>query len=110
MAIIDPKGGDEVVVFEPCFPQYQDHIQLANATYKPVPLEFKDGQWSINKDIFNAALNEKTKILILNNAHNPTGKLFTLEELQYITEILQSFPNVIVLSDDVYEYLTYDDK
>ncbi|TNV78558.1 hypothetical protein FGO68_gene15804 [Halteria grandinella] len=110
LGIIDPKGGDEVVVFEPCFPQYQDHVQMANARYVPVPLDYKEGKWSFSKETFRAALNERTKILILNNAHNPTGKLFTLEELTTISAILKDFPNVIVLSDDVYEYLTYDGK
>ncbi len=47
-------------------------------------------------------------MLILNNAHNPTGKIFSKAELEQITTILEDFPNVIVLSDDVYEFLTFD--
>ena len=83
---------------------------MANAIYRPVPLELKDGIWELDPAKLRSALNAKTKMLILNNAHNPTGKLFTLEELNEITQILNEFPNVIVLSDDVYEYLTYDEK
>ena len=83
---------------------------MAGATFKPVPLEFKEGSWSFDPDKLKEALSEKTKILILNNAQNPTGKLFTKEELQIITEILNEYPNVIILSDDVYEYLVFDGK
>lgn len=99
------------MVFEPCFPQYQDHIQLADAVYKPVPLELKEeGKWGFDPALLRKSLNEKTRIFILNNAHNPTGKLFTLEELETLSSILNEFPDVIVISDDVYESLTFDER
>lgn len=50
-ALLDPESEDEVVVFEPCFPQYQDHIQFAKGIYKPVPLELKDGLWVFNPEV-----------------------------------------------------------
>jgi len=78
--------------------------------YKPVPLELKEGKWVFDPEKLRSALSEKTKLMIINNAHNPTGKLYTLDELQAITRILAEYPNVLVLSDDVYEYLTYDGK
>ena len=78
--------------------------------YKPVPLELKEGKWVFDPEKLRSALSEKTKLMIINNAHNPTGKLYTLDELQVITRILAEYPNVLVLSDDVYEYLTYDGK
>ena len=109
-AIIDPSKMEEVIVFEPCFPQYQDHIQMSGGKYVPVPLELKEGKWVFNIEHLNNALSSKTKIVILNNAHNPTGKLFTREELEGITNALQSYPNVIVISDDVYEFLVFDGK
>jgi aspartate/methionine/tyrosine aminotransferase len=80
--------GEEVVLFEPCFPQYQDHIQLAGGIYKPIPLELKDGKWSFDPELLEKTLNSKTKLFIFNNAHNPTGKLFNLDELLTITKIL----------------------
>ncbi len=83
---------------------------MAGATYKPVPLELVDGNWTFNRAKFKEALNSKTKILILNNAHNPTGKIFSREELELITNILAAYPKVVVISDDVYEYLTFDGK
>ncbi len=49
-----------------------------------------------------------TKILLINTPHNPTGKVFTLEEMESITKVLDEFPNVVVVADEVYEWLTYD--
>jgi len=83
---------------------------MSGGKYVPVPLELKEGKWVLNIEHLNNALSSKTKIVILNNAHNPTGKLFTREELEGITNALQSYPNVIVISDDVYEFLVFDGK
>lgn len=83
---------------------------MAGAIFKPVPLEFKEGKWSFDPENLKKALSDKTKIVILNNAQNPTSKLFTKEELEEISKILMEYPKVIVLSDDVYEYLVFDGK
>ncbi len=108
--MIDPQAEEEVLVFEPCFPQYYDHIQMAGATFKPVPLEFKENKWVFDPESFKRALSDKTKVVILNNAQNPTGKLFTVDELELISKILDEYPKAIVISDDVYEYLVFDNK
>jgi aspartate/methionine/tyrosine aminotransferase len=55
---------------------------MANAIYKPVPLELKDGKWIFDPEKLKSTLSSKSKILILNNAHNPTGKLFSRVELE----------------------------
>jgi aspartate/methionine/tyrosine aminotransferase len=55
------------------------------------------------------ALTPKSKVLILNNAQNPTGKVFTVEEMKQIAEILKEHPQVMVISDEVYDFLTFDD-
>jgi aspartate/methionine/tyrosine aminotransferase len=83
---------------------------MAGAKVRFVPLEFKDGKWSFNQDNLKSVLSDKTKVLILNNAHNPTGKLFTDSELHTISDIIKEYPHLIVLSDDVYEYLVFDGK
>ena len=54
------------------------------------------------------SITEKTKILILNTPHNPTGKVFTLKELSAIAEIVKMFPKIIVLADEVYKFTVYD--
>lgn len=51
---------------------------------------------------------DKVRMLILNNPHNPTGKNFTLEEIENISKILDNYPNIIVLADEVFEFLCYD--
>ena len=101
--------GDEMVAFEPSFPMYFDHIDVAGGTVKTVPLEEKDGQWNLNIDAFRAVLSEKTKLIIMNSPHNPTGKCFTLEEQTQISEVLKDFPDIVVLSDEVYDRLIFDD-
>ncbi len=83
---------------------------MAGAKVRFVPLEFKDNKWSFNPDNLKSVLSDKSKVLILNNAHNPTGKLFTDEELHIISGMVKQYPNLVVLSDDVYEYLVFDGK
>ena len=65
---------------------------MAGAIYRPVPLILEKEKWSLDPEIFRKTLTPKTKLVILNNAHNPTGKIFTKEELEVITEILNEFP------------------
>ena len=102
--------GDEVVIFEPCFPMYFDHLQFCGGKLRGVPLDLDEatGEWSFNPEKFRAALSSKTKLVILNTPHNPTGKCFTRAELEQISQILDEFPNVFVLSDEVYDFLTFD--
>jgi aspartate/methionine/tyrosine aminotransferase len=83
---------------------------MAGAKVRFVPLEFKENKWSFNPDHLKTVLSDKSKVLILNNAHNPTGKLFTDEELHIISDMVKHYPNLVILSDDVYEYLVFDGK
>lgn len=76
-AFITPGEQQEIALFEPCWPCYFDHIYLAGATSVPIPLEFKDGTWKFDPIVFRKSLSDKTRVLILNNAHNPTGKIFS---------------------------------
>lgn len=80
-ALVNP--GDECVYFEPCFPMYLDHFQIAGGVAKPVPLEVTPEKiWSFDPEKLKAALSPKTKILMLNTPHNPTGKVFSKAELE----------------------------
>ena len=75
---------------------------------KTVNLDYIDGKWTFDPDeLRNVLASGKTKVLILNNPHNPTGKIFTLEELQTISSILDDFPEVLVIADEVYEFLAH---
>ena len=103
--------GDEVVLFEPMWSIYMDHVEIAGAISKTVPLRCIDGIWKFNPEELRAALKRpECKIFLFNSPHNPTGKVFTLEEMQIISDILDECPHVIVIYDAVYENLVFDDK
>eukprot|EP00347_Sterkiella_histriomuscorum_P019866 403340007 len=111
IALIRPGVGEEVLVFEPGWPCYIDLVQYAGGIYKPLSLQLnEEGKWKFNAEQFRQSITAKTKLFIFNNAQNPTGKIFTKEELEAMTQILNENPQVIVLSDDVYEFLSYDDN
>lgn len=107
---IDPSKEEEVVLFEPAYPCYYDHISFAQGVVRSAKLDFKDGAFHFDPETFKAALNDKTKVLILNNAQNPTGKIFTKDEFEQISKILEDYPKVLIIADDVYDFLTFDDK
>lgn len=103
--------GDEVVLFEPMWSIYMDHVEIAGATSNAVPLRYSDGIWRFNEEELRAALKRpQCKILLFNSPHNPTGKVFTLKEMQIISDILDECPHVIVIYDAVYENLVFDDR
>ena len=102
--------GDELLLFEPAYPAYYDYVELAGAKMKTVPLTVKEGEWVFDAQQVRAALSDKTKVFVLNTPHNPTGKCFTREEQETLTEILKDFPHVVVIADEVYDFLTFDNK
>lgn len=99
--------GDEVVMFEPYFDAYAGCAAMSGATRKVVTLNPPD-YW-FNFDALREAVTDKTRILLLNSPHNPTGKVFTRDELESIAEICVE-RDLIVISDEVYEHLTFDDN
>ncbi len=102
-AFINP--GDEVILFEPFYDAYQADVILAGGIPKYVTLH--KPEFNFDKNELISAINHKTKMLIINSPHNPSGKVFTIEELSQIADIAQSY-NLLVLSDEAYEFLTYD--
>lgn len=104
-------AGDEVIMFEPYYTQYVNHIEFAGANIVTAPMSTNDkGEWSFDFDHFESVLNEKSKLLIITNPHNPTGKIFTKEEIARLSAILEKWPQVTVLSDDVYCHLAFDGR
>ena len=102
LAILDP--GDEVVVFEPFYENYGPDAILAGAVPRYVTLHAPD--WSIDPDELRAAFGPKTRGLVLNSPHNPTGKVFTREELSLIAELCAEH-DVVAFTDDIYEHIVY---
>ncbi len=103
--------GDTVHMFEPYYTCYINCIEFAGANCSTSPMYTdKDGNWHFDFDHFEKSLNENSRLLILNNPHNPTGRLFTDEEMQRMTKILEKWPKVTVLNDEVYFFLPFDGK
>jgi kynurenine aminotransferase len=108
--------GDEVIVFEPFFDQYISNIKLPGGEVVYVPLHPpKDAatrtssslEWKVDIDEFKAAITPRTKMVVINSPQNPTGKVFTRDELLEIGQICVDH-NIIVLSDEVYDRLYYN--
>ena len=108
------NAGDECVSFEPHFPTYLDHIEMAGGKPQFCPLRYdKEAKiWKYDINELRAALGrEKCKLFIFNSPHNPTGKVFTLEEITEIGEMIEKeFPHIVVISDEVYDFLTFDGR
>lgn len=109
------KPGDEIVLLEPFFELYLKQIRITGAIPKFVSLGGKedntpsvtgieDDPWSLDLNKLESAMSDKTKMIILNSPHNPTGKVFSSAEMEGIASIIRRFPNVIVVSDEVYKY------
>jgi N-succinyldiaminopimelate aminotransferase len=102
--------GDEVVVFEPMYDSYQACIALAGARAVPVVLEpGEDGRYSFDPDALRAAVSDRTKLILLNSPHNPTGMVFDAAELQAVADLAVD-RDLIVVTDEVYEHLLFDGR
>lgn len=103
-------AGDEVVVFEPMYDSYQACIALADAVAVPVLLAPQDdGRYAFDPDALRAAISPRTKLILLNTPHNPTGKVFDDGELALIAELAIEH-DLIVVTDEVYEHLLFDGR
>ena len=102
LALINP--GDEVIIFEPWYENYGPDAILANATPRYVPLEAPS--WRFDPEVLRAAFNEKTKAIIVNTPHNPTGRVLTREEIGVIAELCVEH-DVWAITDEIYEHIRY---
>ena len=98
-------ANEEVIILDPSYDCYEAPILLSNA--KPIRVTLND-DFTPNWENINAATNKKTKLIIINNPHNPTGKTWTESDFIQLEKLVDSFPNLIVLSDEVYEYITFE--
>ena len=106
MASINP--GDEVIIPAPFWVSYPDMVLLAEGT--PVIVECgQNKNFKITADALENAITDKTKWVILNSPSNPTGVGYTKTDLEALAELLRKYPHVNIMTDDMYEYLVYDD-
>jgi aspartate/methionine/tyrosine aminotransferase len=103
LAVLNP--GDEVVLFEPFYENYGPDTQLCGAEPRYVTLHPPD--WSFDPDELRRAFSPRTKAIILNTPNNPTGKVFTREELTFIAGLCQEF-DALAITDEIYEHIVYD--
>ena len=106
MATLNP--GDEVIIPAPYWVSYPDMVLLAGGKPKIVKCSEKN-KFKITPDELKKAIGKKTKWLIINSPSNPTGSCYTRSEIEELSKILIKNKNVYILSDDIYEHITYDD-
>ena len=103
LALVNP--GDEIVLFEPFYENYNPDSQLCGAKARYVPLHAPD--WTFDRDELRRAFGPRTKAIILNTPNNPTGKVFTREELEFIAGLCQEY-DALAITDEIYEHIVYD--
>ncbi|HQY31273.1 MAG TPA: methionine aminotransferase [Thermomicrobiales bacterium] len=96
--------GDELIAFEPFYDSYPASTILAGGVFKPIRLHPPD--WSFDLEALRRAITPRTRVILLNTPHNPTGKVFTEAELQAVADLAIAH-DLVVLSDEVYDRITY---
>ncbi|MEU3417653.1 pyridoxal phosphate-dependent aminotransferase [Streptomyces murinus] len=106
LALLEP--GDEVVALEPYYDSYAASIALAGGRRVPVTLRPHEGSFRLDLDELRAAVTDRTRLLLINTPHNPTGTVLTRAELAAIAELAVE-RDLLVVTDEVYEHLVFDD-
>jgi aspartate/methionine/tyrosine aminotransferase len=110
LAIVDP--GDEVIVFEPFYENYGPDAILSGATPRFVRLRppvAAGASWTFDPDDLRAAFSNRTRAIIINTPNNPTGKVFTRQELEQIAALAREW-DVVVVTDEIYDHIVFDDS
>ncbi len=99
--------GDEVIVIEPCYDSYQPSITLAGGVPVPVAMRVDAGGYSVPWDAVAAAVTPRTRMIVVNTPHNPTGTILRQADLDSLAAIVEG-TDILILSDEVYEHMVYD--
>lgn len=101
------RAGEEVIVLDPCYDCYEPAIELAGAQAVHVPLRVAD--FGVDWDAVRAALSPRTRMILINSPHNPSGAVLAAEDLDTLAEMVRD-RNIFVLSDEVYEHIIFDGR
>ena len=101
------QKGDEVIVFEPAYDSYIPNIEINGGVAVPIALQFPD--YSIDWQVVKEKINAKTKAIIINSPHNPSGALLAEDDLKELSALVKG-TGIFIISDEVYEHLVFDDK
>ncbi|MDQ3442529.1 MAG: aminotransferase class I/II-fold pyridoxal phosphate-dependent enzyme [Chloroflexota bacterium] len=104
LSMLDPH--DELITFEPFYDSYPASVQMAGGTMRVVRLDLPG--WTFSLDALNDAVSDRTRVILLNTPHNPTGKVFTRTELQSIADLAIE-RDLVVVTDEVYDRIVYDE-
>ncbi len=99
--------GDEVIVLKPAYDTYEPTVKLSGG--KVVPIQLEGSDYGINWEKIKNAVNQHTRMIIINSPHNPTGRVFSEKNMKKLESLLKN-TNIILLSDEVYEHLIFDDR
>ncbi len=101
------REGDEVIIFTPAYDCYAPLVELNGGT--PIYVQLKHPDYSINWDAFKVQLNHRTRMVILNTPHNPSGTVISKNDLQQLQDLLQG-SDILILADEVYEQIVFDEN
>ncbi len=104
-ALVAP--GEEVIILDPSYDCYEPPVVLTGAI--PVHISLKD-DFSPDWEKIEKSINAKTRLLIINNPHNPSGKIFSTQDIEHLERLMLLYPKLILLSDEVYEFITFEEK
>jgi len=99
--------GEEVVILDPSYDCYEPAVVMAGGTPKRISL---NDDYSPNWEKIEDAFSNQTRMIIVNNPHNPSGRILNHDDFKKLEQLLDKYPNVMLLSDEVYEYITFEKK
>ncbi len=103
------EPGDEVLMLDPSYDSYAAVVAMAGAVRAPVPLRYDGERWVLPPGELEAAVTDRSRLLLLNSPHNPTGKVLTEDELKEVADVCRRH-DLIVVTDEVYEHLVFDGR